>query len=120
MKPTGMFEFETRGDVVVITPQADLREFEFGQIENEGADLLRTLEEAHAKHAVVDFRKTDYYGSTALSFFVKLWKRVRANGGNMAFCNVSAHELEILELTKLDTLWSLCTTLEEAIRQVQS
>ena len=43
---------------------------------------------------------------------------MRANGGQMAFCNVSAHELEILELTKLDTLWGLYGSRDEALRQV--
>jgi anti-anti-sigma factor len=115
-----MFEYEMLDDVIIVTPQRDLREFEFGEIEAEGADLLRILEEENAKSLVVDFHKTDYYGSTALSFFVRLWKRVRENGGKMAFCNVSAHEFEILELTKLDTLWSLSGTREEALREVRN
>jgi hypothetical protein len=28
------------------------------------------------KNVVLDFHKTDYYGVTALGFFVKLWKKV--------------------------------------------
>ena len=113
-----MFEIEKQGDVVIVTPERDLREFEFGEIEDEGMQLLRLLESREARNVVIDFSHTDYYGSTALSFFVKLWKRVRANGGKMAFCNVSAHELEILELTKLDTLWGLYGSRDEAVRQV--
>ena len=49
---------------------------------------------------------------------MKLWKRVRANGGQMVFCNVSAHELEILELTHLNTLWSLCNSRDEAMKLI--
>ncbi|MFV1967345.1 MAG: STAS domain-containing protein [Pirellulaceae bacterium] len=114
-----MFDIQHQGDVVVVVPQYDLREFEFGQIELEGAEVLEILEQSRAKHAVFDFHKTDYYGSTALSFFVKVWKRVRANGGSMAFCNVSVHELEILELTKLNELWSLCNSRDEALDEVR-
>jgi anti-anti-sigma factor len=113
-----MFHIETEGKIVVVVPERDLREFEFGEIEREGAELLEMLDGPDARSVVVDFHRTDYYGSTALSFFVKLWKRVRATGGKMAFCNVSAHELEILELTKLDTLWSLCGTRNEAFEEV--
>jgi len=114
-----MFDIKRQDDVVFVIPQHDLREFEFGQIEVEGAEVLEILEKALAKNVVFDFHKTDYYGSTALSFFVKVWKRVRANGGTMAFCNVSAHEMEILELTKLNELWSLCGSRDEALNEVR-
>jgi anti-anti-sigma factor len=104
---------------VVVVPERDLREFDFGEIEEEGAEILDLLESHAARSLVIDFHNTDYYGSTALSFFVKLWKRVRLNGGRMAFCNVSPHEREILELTHLNTLWDLCSTQDEAVKQVQ-
>ena len=113
-----MFQIEKQDQAVILVPQRDLREFEFGEIEDEGSDVLRMIDQGEAQSVIVDFQKTDYYGSTALSFFVKLWKRVRANGGKMAFCNVSAHELEILEMTKLDNLWSLCSTRDEALRDI--
>jgi anti-sigma B factor antagonist len=113
-----MFDYEKQGDVIIVTPKRDLREFEFGEIETQGADLLRMIGEDDVRNIVIDFHKTDYYGSTALSFFVKLWKRVRAREGKMVFCNVSAHEFEILELTKLDTLWSMYGSREEALRAV--
>ena len=89
-----------------------------GKSRLEGTDILRLLDSRTARNLVIDFRNTDYYGSTALSFFVKLWKRVRANGGQMVFCNVSAHELEILELTHLNTLWSLCNSRDEAMKLI--
>ena len=66
-----MFEIEKKGDVVIVTPERDLREFEFGEIEDEGMQLLRLLESHDARSVVIDFSHTDYYGSTALSFFVK-------------------------------------------------
>jgi anti-anti-sigma factor len=68
---------------------------------------------------VLDFRKTDYYGSTALGFFVKLWKRVRDRDGRMAFCGVSDHEREILRVTHLDGMWPICSSREEAVQAVE-
>ena len=115
-----MFKIDKQGQIAIVSPQRDLREFEFGEMEEEGVVLLGMLEHREVCSVVVDFQETDYYGSTALSFFVKVWTKVRANGGRMAFCNVSPHEREILEMTKLDTLWSLSATREEAIREVSS
>ena len=55
----------------------------------------------------------------ALGFFVKLWKRIRKVDGSMAFCNVSAHEQEVLRVTRLDTLWPVCTSREQAVEQLR-
>jgi anti-anti-sigma factor len=67
----------------------------------------------------MDFHKTDYYGSTALAFFLKLWKRVRNRNGRMAFCNISDHEREILTVTQLDRLWPIYLSREEATKAVK-
>jgi hypothetical protein len=36
----------------------------------------------------------------------------------MAFCNLSPQEKEILRLTKLDSLWPICGSREEAMQTV--
>lgn len=114
-----MFRIQQQGETVVVVPEKDLREFDFLEIEDEGSEIMKLLDSRAARSLVIDFGNTDYYGSTALSFFVKLWKRVSLNGGKMAFCNVSPHEVEILNLTHLDTLWDLCSSREEAVKSVQ-
>jgi anti-anti-sigma factor len=55
---------------------------------------------------VVDLSKIDYTGSTALGFFTLLFKKTRCRGGEMAFCNVSPVEQDILRITRLDTAGS--------------
>ncbi len=37
----------------------------------------------------------------------------------MAFCNVSSHEQEVLRLTRLDTLWPICSTREQALDRLR-
>jgi anti-anti-sigma factor len=118
MTRTATLSVEQIGETVVITPSKDLRELAFEQIEADAEHALQLLDGIHVKNVVVDFCQTDYYGSTALSFFVKLWKRVCEIDGGMAFCHLSAHEREILGITKLDTLWAICETREEALRCV--
>lgn len=115
-----VFSEETRGKTLIVTPLENLREFEFDRIEAAAAGVFRELDGGQIKNVVLDFRNTDFYGSTALGFFVKLWKRVRASGGQMAFCNVSAHEREVLTLTHLDRSWPVCNTLAEALIVVES
>jgi anti-anti-sigma factor len=118
-RPGQVFEVEQEGATLVVTPLTDLREFEYQGIEAGGAGALSLLEGGAVKNVVLDFRRTDYYGSTALGFFVKLWRRVSGRGGRMAFCNLSAHEREVLRVTRLDSLWPICGSREEALKVVQ-
>jgi anti-anti-sigma factor len=116
MVPPGqVFEVERLGDTAVLTPASDLRELDYTQIEAGARDAFALLESGPVKNVVLDFRRTDYYGSTALSFFVRLWKRVSGRGGQMLFCNLSAAETEILKTARLDRLWPLCGSREEAL-----
>jgi anti-anti-sigma factor len=110
------FQTERQDDTIIVTPVLDLNEFEFQRIEAGAGAILRLLEDTHLKNVVVDFHRVDYFGSTALGFFVKLWKSARKKDGHMALCNVSEHEKEILKGTMLDNLWTICASREDAMR----
>ena len=116
----GIFEIEQEDDTIIVVPTVDLRELDYQRIEDGARDVLDLLNGTGIKNVVLDFHKTDYYGSTALGFFVKLWKRVRLRNGRMAFCNVSAHEKEILQITSLDHLWPICSSRSEALEAVKN
>lgn len=114
----GIFEIEQEDDTIIV-PVVDLRELDYQRIEEAAKDVLDLLNDSSIRNVVLDFHKTDYYGSTALGFFLKLWKWVRSRNGHMAFCNVSDHEKEILQLTKLDHMWSICSSRREASEAVK-
>ncbi len=120
MEINGTFKIETVNGTIVITPLENMGEFEYERIERDGKKALDWLSAGESKYVVVDMEKIDYYGSTALSFFVRLWKRLRAVGGHMAFCNVSPDERKILHVTRLDRLWSICGSREEALATVRN
>jgi anti-anti-sigma factor len=107
-----IFELDRQGDTLVIIPAANLGDLAFQQIEAGATVILDLLNDGAFRNAV------DYFGTTALGFFVKLWKRLRDRDGHMVFCNTSEHHREILKVTKLDTLWTLCGSREEALRAV--
>ena len=115
MEINGTFQIEREHETAILTPLINLGELEFERIERHSKTILERLASADVRYVVVDCENTAYYGSTALGFFVKLWKRVRHLGGQMVFCNVSPHEREILRLTRMDTLWSICSSRDEAL-----
>ena len=116
MTKNSVFDFEHVDNVLILIPKTDLRELEFDALEAGASEAFDQLGEKKFKHIVIDFHRTDYYGSTALAFFVKFWKRVKSQGGKMAFCEVSEHEREILDLTNLSSLWPIYQTREDAIK----
>jgi anti-anti-sigma factor len=120
MITAAIIEVERRGNTLVLTPQRDLRELDYRDIEAEEADLLRLAEDPSVTAVVVDWGRTDYFGSTAVGLFAQLRGRLRRRGGRIAFCNVSAHEAELLTVTGLARLWPVYPTREDALRAVSA
>jgi anti-sigma B factor antagonist len=119
-KSSKAFDIEQKGKTLIVTALTDLREFDYQDVEAGADEIFRLLASGTIKNVVLDFHKTDYYGSTALGFFIKLWKRVRHHDGRLAFCCVSPHEKEILNVTRLDNLWPICATRDEAMKAVET
>ena len=102
------FNVEHDGDTFIVTPAANMGETTQEHVTDAMKRLLSDLLTSTAKNLIFDFHRTDYFGSTALGFFIRVWKTVEERGGRMAFCNLSAHQKEILAVTKLETYW-LCS-----------
>lgn len=117
-----LFDIRFDGDVVIATPTSDLRELEYQRIGREAEEILALLshDDQAPRHVVIDLHRSDLFGSSALGLFVNLWHRVRERGGQMAFCNVSPHEMAVLEATHLHKVWPIVPTLEDAIRFVRA
>jgi stage II sporulation protein AA (anti-sigma F factor antagonist) len=117
-KGSDLFDLEQHGNTMVVIPTIDMREFEYQCIEDGARQVLNLLENGQIKNIVIDFNKTDYYGSTALGLFLKFWKRITSRGGRMAFCNISDTERKILAIARLHRLWPICASRQEALEQV--
>ena len=114
----GVFDVELDGETLILTPQKDMSELAYEDIETGGKAIMERLATGQVKNVIIDLHKTDYYGSTALGYFLKFWKRIRQKGGHMALCNVSEHEKEILRVTKLHHLWPICSSRQDAMRRM--
>ncbi len=114
-----MIEAERLGRTLVLTPEQNLWELELEAIEEEQQEFLRRLaDDPSIRNVVVDFRRTDWFGSATLKLLIRLQRVVGERGGRMALCNVSAHEQEIVAVTRLDRLWPAHASREEAVEAV--
>jgi anti-anti-sigma factor len=114
----GFIKVEHRDETVILTPATSLGEIQYAGMEAEAAAVLDLLKGEKAGRVVIDLRHADYFGSSALGFFLRIWKRVCSVGGRLAMCHVSAHAKEILELTSLDRLWPICESRKQALAAV--
>jgi anti-sigma B factor antagonist len=68
-----------------------------------------------ARKFVVDFSKTGYIDSSGLGVLVSLSKKIREQGGELRLAGLNEDLQTLFELTKLDTLFNIAGTPEEAL-----
>src|ERR1700722_9670940 len=102
-----MIEVRQEGETLVLTPQRDLRQLDYAQIEQESEGMFWLIDDPSIQGVVVDLGRTDYFASAALGLFTRIWRRMKGRGGRMALCNVSAQEKDILTLAGLDRMWPI-------------
>ena len=64
---------------------------------------------------VIDFAQTGYIDSSGLGVLVSLAKKVREQGGDLRLAGLNDDLRTLFELTKLDTLFTLVDSVEEAV-----
>ena len=111
---------EHQNDLVILTPTVNLRELDYDEFEVAIEPTLKMLENGNVRHVVIDFGRTEYFGSHTITSLLKLGKKTRSAGGRMAFARMSLHEREVLEATALDTFWPVYSSRAEATEAVRT
>ena len=63
---------------------------------------------------------TRFIDSMFIETVFRAWKRIQELHGAMAICCANEMCAEVLKTTKLDEIWSICPSREEAIRVVRT
>lgn len=113
-----LFALESENETVIVTPQASMFEINGAAFAAESHDVLEYLDHLPARKVVIDFGQTADCDSSALGFCARLWKQIRRRQGALAMCNVSDNERAMMRVTKLDRLWPICASREEALAKV--
>jgi anti-anti-sigma factor len=109
-----------RGDVLVVAPQGDCSSLESATLETELREILAEISSRGATGLVVDLERAPYFGSTMLGALIKLWRSMTVVQGRLALCNVSATELDVLNATRLNSVWAIHPTRAAALESLQS
>lgn len=76
--------------------------------------LLEELEGGERKF-VIDFANTGYIDSSGLGVLVSLSKKIREQSGELRLSSLNEDLRTLFELTKLDTLFRIADSKEEAL-----
>jgi anti-sigma B factor antagonist len=71
-----------------------------------------------ATHLIVDLTETTFIDSTALHVLLDARKRVRAEGGEVVVVCPSPHVRRVFEVTGVDGLLRLCSSMEIALERL--
>ena len=77
--------------------------------------VLKALEDGESK-VVLDFLSTEYIDSSGLGVLVSVSKKIREAGGELRLAGLNEDLRMLFELTKLDTLFKICNTADEAVQ----
>jgi anti-anti-sigma factor len=113
-----IFSREISGNTLILNPLIHLGSLNEPEIALETQELLDFLNHSASANLVIDLAQGDYLGTSMLGAMVKLWKRVSQRGGRLALCNVSESITQVLRVTKLQTVWPIYGSREQALAAV--
>lgn len=86
---------------------------------NQATELIKSVDELleNGKNKlVIDLSNLKYMNSSGLNVLIQLLTKTRTRGGESVICHVSKKVNELLIITKLNTLFKVTDTKEEAFK----
>lgn len=82
-------------------------------------ELKKEFEKQPLKKVVVDLEKVSYIDSSGLATLVEILKKTKSQGGSLGLSGLSDKVKSLFEITKLDKLFLVLKTQEEAVGRVK-
>jgi anti-anti-sigma factor len=106
---------EQQGNVLIITPLFTFATFTEPHAASEWNTVQELVDSPDTQHVVVDLGEIPYFGSTVLEWMAQIWKKMKAKGGQLAAARPSPIGREVLSAARLERLWGIFNTPEEAV-----
>ena len=109
---------------VAVTQDKDVRIVEFthnkildeGNISDIGQTLNALIDEMAKPKLLLDFAAVDHLSSAALGMLINANNRIKQKNGLFRLANIKPQILEVFKITKLDKLFKIQPTREDALR----
>lgn len=104
----GITVFKLEGEIIDKSQTAGLLE------------QIDALVASRKKHLVLDLGGLRYMNSSGLNVLVNILTKMRNAGGDVVVCDLSEKIKSLLVVTKIDTIFHILPTVEEAIKRLKS
>lgn len=84
-----------------------------------GQELMDLVEKQYLVKLVINFENVKFLSSAVLGKLISLSKRIGAEKGRLAFCNIRDDIMQVFKITRLDKLIPILDTEGLAIKKVQ-
>ena len=81
-------------------------------------DLVQAALDRGERRLLIDFSRTGYIDSSGLGALVSISKRIREAGGELRLSGLNEDLRTLFELTKLDTLFNIADSRDEALQSL--
>lgn len=92
------------------------RIFEGSAVETLRSELEQAIGVPAGQRVVLDFSAVELMSSETLGLLITLYRDLAESGGRIVLCGVQEPLLKVFTLTRLDRLFRIAPTSEEAIR----
>ena len=82
-------------------------------------ELKKQFEKQPSKKTVVDLEKVTYIDSSGLATLVEMLKKTKGQGGSLGLSGMSDKVKSLFEITKLDKLFAIYPSQQEAVNSVK-
>ncbi len=101
-------------DEVTIVDFLDRSILDEGSIQQIGDEVQELINRAAVPKLLINFENVDHLSSAALGMLITINNRVRAKDGQLKLANISGQIFEVFSITKLDKLFQIHETVEQA------
>ena len=116
MTQTGERLFELRiDDDVAIATLADKRYEDEKHIQRLGDAFFRLVDEQGRRKIILNFKDVEFYSSAGLGKLITLNRKTGSVRGKLVLCGITDAIRETFEITKLDKLFRVVSTLDVAL-----
>ena len=112
------FRVEITGGTIVISPVGDINSLSSDLLDEVAVMMTELIEGHESPMLVIDLTDVPSCSSLFMSFLLRCHKAVKNRSGEMVLCCASKMMLELLSLTRLDTVWAVYKTRSEALDAV--
>ena len=109
-----MAKLNQQPDVTIIELGPEYHSLDQATVEALRDKLLDFVDQADPPNIALDLSHTRFIGSAFLETLFRCWNRIKHRDGRLALCGLHPFCSEVLRVTRLETLWEIYPTIEDA------